>query len=61
MDQTAEALGANDAARRKWRQAGRGVPSIWRIKIVESLLSRGVPVALADFDKLESTPGRIAA
>lgn len=61
VDQVAEKLGAKEEARRKWRQPGRGVPAKWRISIVEELLRSGVPVALADFDKLESRPGRIAA
>jgi hypothetical protein len=61
VDDTASQLGVNDSARLKWRQVGRGVPAVWRIKIVESLLARGVPVALGDFDRLEVTPGRIAA
>jgi len=61
VDETAADLGANADARYKWRQENRGVPPKWRIAIVERLLSAGVPVALADFDRLESTPGRIAA
>ena len=61
VDNVAESLGATEAARRKWRQEGRGVPASWRIRIVESLMAQGAPVALADFDQLESKPGRIAA
>lgn len=59
VDDVGAELGANDSARLKWRQ--RGVPSKWRISIAERLMQRGVPVALADFDRLELTPGRIAA
>lgn len=59
VDQVAEALGANEYARLKWRQ--RGVPSAWRIKIAEELIARGEGVAFADFDRLELKPGRIAA
>lgn len=61
VDDTAAELGASEAARLKWRQGGRGVPSAWRIKIAEALMANGEPVALADFDALEPTPGRIAA
>lgn len=61
VDDTAAELGAEKAARFKWRQAGRGVPAEWRIKIVQFLMARGVAVPLADFDKLQPTPGRIAA
>jgi len=61
VDETAAELGAKTDARYKWRQEKRGVPPKWRIAIGERLLSLGVPVALADFDRLESTPGRIAA
>jgi hypothetical protein len=61
VDDTAAALGANDEARRKWRQANRGVPAAWRISIVEKLAKDGINVAFADFDALPETPGRIAA
>lgn len=61
VDKTAEALGATETARLKWRQPGRGVPPAWRIKIAEALMAAGVPVALSSFDQLESNPGRIAA
>lgn len=61
VDDVAAELGAGDAARRKWRQSGRGVPADWRIKITQSLMARGVPVSLADFEKLPENPGRIAA
>lgn len=61
VDEVADRLGASEVARAKWRQRGRGVPPVWRIKIVEDLMSRGTPVALKDFDGLEPTPGRIAA
>jgi hypothetical protein len=61
VDDTAADLGANESARLKWRQRGRGVPPAWRIKIVEDLMQRGVPVSLSDFDRLGPTPGRIAA
>lgn len=59
VDETGAELGANESARLKWRQ--RGVPFKWRIQITQSLMGRGVAVALADFDRLELTPGRIAA
>lgn len=61
VDDTAAELGAKPEARAKWRQVGRGVPAQWRIRITQALMARGVPVALGDFDKLEETPGRIAA
>lgn len=50
VDDTAAELGAKDYARQKWRQ--RGVPANWRIKITQTLMSRGVPVALNDFDRI---------
>lgn len=59
VDDTAAELGAKQEARAKWRQ--RHVPPEWRIKITQALMARGVPVALADFDKLPTNPGRIAA
>jgi hypothetical protein len=59
VDRTADALGATEPARRKWRQ--RGVPHVWRIKIVEQLMSEGVPLALGEFRKLELTSGEMAA
>lgn len=59
VDDTATTIGAGKEARLKWRQ--RGVPPKWRILIAQELMRRGIPVALSDFDKLESTPGRIAA
>lgn len=61
VDQVAKDLGANHWARRKWRQRETGVPQRWRIAIAQELMRRGVPIALADFDKLETVPGRIAA
>ncbi len=61
MDETAADLGAKEPARLKWRQEGRGVPPAWRIRITQTLMARGVPVALGDFDKLATNPGRIAA
>ena len=61
VDQEAQALGAGRWQRLKWRQSGRSVPSIWRIRIVEALMKRGVAVSLSDFDRLEPLPGRIAA
>lgn len=61
VNEVASELGAKEYARAKWRQAGRGVPAHWRIKITQELMSRGVPVSLADFDRLPETPGRIAA
>ena len=59
VDDTGAELGANKEARLKWRQ--RGVPAGWQIKITQALMARGVPVALADFDRLDTNPGRIAA
>ena len=59
VDETGAQLGAEKAARLKWRQ--RGVPSKWRIDIVQALMSQGVAVSLAEFDRLEIKPGRIAA
>lgn len=61
VDEIAAELGVKEHARAKWRQAGRGVPAQWQIKITQALLARGVPVALADFERLPETPGRIAA
>ena len=61
IDEVASHLGATQENRRKWRQAGRGVPASWRIRITEALLARGVPVSLSDFDSLPENPGRIAA
>lgn len=61
VDDTAAELEVSEAARLKWRQPGRGVPPEWRIKIVQALMARGVAVPLADFDKLQPKPGRIAA
>ncbi len=59
IDDTATELGAQQDARLKWRQ--RGVPPKWQIAIVQNLMARGVAIALADFDRLELRPGRIAA
>lgn len=61
VDDIAAELGANREARNKWRQTGRGVPDKWRIKITQTLMARGVPIALSDFDRLPANPGRIAA
>jgi hypothetical protein len=61
VDDTASELGAKQEARAKWRQAGRGVPAEWRIKITQALMARGVPISLRDFDRLPENPGRIAA
>jgi hypothetical protein len=61
VDETAAELGVSEAARLKWRQAGRGVPAEWQIKIVDVLRSRDLVVAFADFDALPANPGRIAA
>lgn len=60
VDETAAALGANEATRRKWRQIGRGVPPIWRIKIVEAIGDR-VPVSMSDFDQLPVASRKAAA
>lgn len=61
VDEVAAELGVKDFARAKWRQADRGVPPVWRIKITQALLARGIPIALSDFDHLPENPGRIAA
>lgn len=61
VDDVADALGAGKEARLKWRQRPTGVPPKWRIAIAQELMRRGIPVALSDFDKLDQTPGRIAA
>lgn len=61
VDREAEALGVTASARLKWRQANRGVPPVWRIRIVENLSQRGLPASLSDFDALPANPGRIAA
>jgi hypothetical protein len=61
VDEVAEQLGVSEHARAKWRQRGRGVPPVWQIRIVQQLMAAGTPVSLADFDRLEPTPGRIAA
>ena len=61
VDNIAAALGVGEAGRLKWRQRESGVPSKWRIEIAQELMRRGMPVALADFDRLELKPGRIAA
>ncbi len=61
VDDIAIEMGVKDQARYKWRQRAGGVPSKWRIAIVQEMMRRGVPVALAEFDTLETTPGRIAA
>jgi hypothetical protein len=59
VDETGAALGAKEEARLKWRQ--RGVPPKWRIDIAQELMARGIAIALADFDRLDLNPGRIAA
>jgi hypothetical protein len=61
VDEVAAELGAKESARAKWRQPARGVPADWRIKITQTLLARGVPIALSDFERLPENPGRIAA
>lgn len=61
VDAEAEALGAEPEARRKWRQPGRGVPSDWKLRLIESLGAKGLKVVAADFDALPVNPGRIAA
>lgn len=61
VDDIATELGASESARLKWRQTGRGVPAEWRIRITQTLMARGIPIALSDFDSLPENPGRIAA
>ena len=58
VDTVAAELGVKRWARLKWRQ--RGVPPEWRIKITQTLMARGVPVSLSDFDRLPES-GRMAA
>lgn len=50
IDDIAGELGANRWARLKWRQ--RGIPAEWRIKITQEMMARGVPIALADFERI---------
>lgn len=50
VNEVASELGAKDHARAKWRQ--RGIPAEWRIKITQELMSRGVPVALSDLERI---------
>ena len=50
VNEVAAELGAKEHARAKWRQ--RGIPAEWRIKITQELMSRGVPVALSDFERI---------
>lgn len=59
IDREAEVLGANNEARRKWRQAGRRVPFEWRMKLIEAFAGRGIAVSQSDFDSLPANPGRI--
>jgi hypothetical protein len=61
VDDIAAELGAQKEARAKWRQAGRGVPAEWKIRITQAMMARGIPIALSDFDQLPENPGRIAA
>ena len=61
VNEAACRLGVTAAARLKWRQGGRGVPPVWRIRIPSLLAERGAAVAMRDFDALPVTPGRIAA
>lgn len=61
VDTVAAELGAKQEARAKWRQAGRGVPAEWKIRITQALMARSVPISLSDFDRLPENPGRIAA
>ena len=59
VDSEAASLGAEAETRRKWRQPGRRVPFEWRLRIIESLMARGLSVSAADFDALPPNPGRI--
>ena len=61
VDSIAGELGAKEPARAKWRQAGRGVPPAWQLRITRELMRRGVPVSLDSFAELVTNPGRIAA
>jgi hypothetical protein len=61
VDDIATELGASESARLKWRQGGRGVPPIWRIRVAERAAKQGVSFDMAAFDALPATPGRIAA
>jgi len=59
VDEVAAGLGVAEPTRLKWRQPGRGVPSAWRIRIVDVLAARGITVTFAEFDTLPENPGRI--
>ena len=61
VDEVASDLGASEAARLKWRQPNRGVPSDWQIKIATELARRDIAVDFGDFATLPENPGRIAA
>jgi hypothetical protein len=61
VDEIASDLGATEAARLKWRQPNRGVPSDWRGRIGDALRDRGWDLKFTDFDDLPANPGRIAA
>lgn len=61
VDEIAADLGVSEAARLKWRQAGRGVPAEWQIKIADVLRAKKVAFDFADFAALPANPGRIAA
>ena len=51
IDDIAKELGASAEARKKWRQAGRGVPPAWQIKIVARAAELGEDVAFGDFEQ----------
>lgn len=51
VDRTGKKLGANDDARRKWRDRKK-VPFRWQIRIVEELRARGIAISFADFDNV---------
>lgn len=58
IDECAKALGASEAARKKWRQ--RGVPHRWRLPIIELAAARGVELCSADFERVRPPAGAAA-
>ena len=54
IDEIAKELGASAEARKKWRQANRGVPPAWQIKIVSRAAELGEELAFDDFEQVAS-------
>lgn len=52
IDSIAKDLGASAEARKKWWQAGRGVPPSWQIKIVGKAAEIGEDLAFDDFEQM---------